>query len=207
MNILLCAATEMEFGNPITSSSHKLDCFVTGVGLVQTAWRLSQKLHSYTPELCIQIGIAGSFDPAITPGMVTLVQQDCFADLGAQDRDGSFLHLTEILPCDNENPFERFYLRPEIPFIAINLPMVNAISVNTVHGHQPEIDQARSKFDAQIESMEGASFFAVCISKNVPCLQIRSISNMVEPRNKSFWQINLAIQNLHKELAAIIEVL
>lgn len=207
MNILLCAATEMEFGNHITSSHHKIDYCVTGVGLIQTAWQLSQKLHSYTPELCIQLGIAGSFDPAITPGMVTLVQQDCFADLGAQDRDGSFLHLTEILPCDNENPFERTYLRPAIPFIPINLPIVNAISVNTVHGHQPEIDLVKSKFDAQVESMEGASFFAVCISKNVPCLQIRSISNMVEPRNKSSWLIKLAIENLHKALTGILDTL
>ncbi|MEO5582139.1 MAG: futalosine hydrolase [Saprospiraceae bacterium] len=204
MNIILCAATELEFGNPKYGISHKIECFVTGVGLTQTAWRLSQKLHSYTPDLCIQVGIAGSFDPMITPGMVTLVQQDCFADLGAQDRDGSFLHLTEILPCNLENPFERLYLRPVIPFMAISLPMVNAISVNTVHGHQPEIDLFKSKYDAQIESMEGASFFAVCMSKNVPCLQIRAISNMVEPRNKSSWQIQLAIDNLHQSLLEII---
>jgi futalosine hydrolase len=207
MNILICAATEGEFGKPLVNSIHKIDYFLTGVGLVQTTWRLGQKLKSYTPDLCIQIGIAGSFDPAITPGMVTLVQQDCFADLGAQDHDGSFLHLTEILPCDDQNPFECLYLRPGIPVAGISLPKVNAISVNTVHGHQPEIDLVKNRFDVQIESMEGASFFAVCMTLGVPCIQVRSISNMVEPRDKSSWQIKLALDNLHPALSDIINTI
>ena len=52
--------------------------------------------------------------------------------------------------------------------------------------------------------MEGAAFFKVCNYFNVPCMQIRSISNRVEKRNKENWDISLAIENLNREVAQII---
>jgi futalosine hydrolase len=50
----------------------------------------------------------------------------------------------------------------------------------------------------QIESMEGAAFFYACRQLNVPCLQIRAVSNYVEKRNRDNWHIGLAIKNLNK---------
>jgi futalosine hydrolase len=38
------------------------------------------------------------------------------------------------------------------------------------------------------------------LNANVPCVQIRAISNFVEKRNKSNWDIGIAIENLNKEL-------
>jgi futalosine hydrolase len=32
---------------------------------------------------------------------------------------------------------------------------------------------------------------------NVPCIQIRAVSNYVERRNRDNWQIGLAIKNLN----------
>ena len=52
--------------------------------------------------------------------------------------------------------------------------------------------------------MEGAAFFYVCLVKNIKFIQIRSVSNFVEERNKKAWKIPLAIENLNKELKNII---
>jgi futalosine hydrolase len=52
--------------------------------------------------------------------------------------------------------------------------------------------------------MEGASVFKVCEEFNVPCMQIRSISNKVEKRNKNNWDLDLAIRNLNIEVEKII---
>ena len=55
--------------------------------------------------------------------------------------------------------------------------------------------------------MEGASVFKVCQEFNVPCLQIRSISNKVEKRNINNWNLDLSIRNLNFEVEKIIKKL
>ena len=55
--------------------------------------------------------------------------------------------------------------------------------------------------------MEGASVFKVCEEFNVPCMQIRSISNKVEKRSKNNWDLDLAIRNLNIEVEKIISAL
>jgi len=56
----------------------------------------------------------------------------------------------------------------------------------------------------QVESMEGAAFFYACLMAEVPFLEIRSISNFVEPRNRDAWDLPLAIGNLNQVLAEIL---
>ena len=52
--------------------------------------------------------------------------------------------------------------------------------------------------------MEGASVAFVANNKSVPVIQIRAISNYVEPRNKANWDISLAIKNLNAFLIDFI---
>jgi futalosine hydrolase len=53
--------------------------------------------------------------------------------------------------------------------------------------------------------MEGASFLFCCLAENIPCAQIRSISNKVEKRNKDAWNFPLALANLQITVWKIIE--
>ena len=55
--------------------------------------------------------------------------------------------------------------------------------------------------------MEGATVFKVCEEMNIPCIQIRSISNKVEKRNKENWNLDLAISNLNIEVEKIVRTL
>ena len=52
--------------------------------------------------------------------------------------------------------------------------------------------------------MEGASFFAACDNNINNYLQIRAISNYVENRDKSKWQMPLAIKNLNEYLITLL---
>ncbi len=52
--------------------------------------------------------------------------------------------------------------------------------------------------------MEGAAFFYACLMTQAPFLQIRAISNYVEPRNKDNWNIPLAIDRLNEVLAQMV---
>lgn len=179
-----------------------IDFLVTGPGSVQTAWAMGKLLSIQKYSLIINAGIAGGFPGKHTIGDVVNVASDCFADQGAEDH-GEFLTLFELnLLEKNETPFANGILRP-IPFGEITfkeIPQTAGITVNKAHGNQLSINRIIKKFNPGIESMEGASVFYCCGMEGIPSIQIRSVSNMVEPRNREAWDIPLAIKNLNKFL-------
>ena len=178
---------------------------VCGVGLVNTAIHSSQVLQKES-DLLILIGLAGAFNRDIEIGTVVSVTEESYGDLGAEDQDGQLLsvHDLDLLPS-NKSPFKNGKLiNPSASEFSF-LPQVSSISVNKVSGSQKSIDLIEAKFGADIENMEGAAFFQVCLSQRKRFLQLRAISNYVEPRNKDNWQINKALVNLTDVLVSIID--
>lgn len=86
-----------------------------------------------------------------------------------------------------------------------NLPPVSGITVNTVHGNSDSIKKVVRRFHPDIETMEGAAFFYACSQQKIPCLQIRAVSNYVAMRNKSAWNIPLAVKNLNETVIKILD--
>ena len=84
---------------------------------------------------------------------------------------------------------------------------VKGITVNTIHGSQEKIQRLKNKYHAEIETMEGAAFFYVCLMEKLPFLQIRSISYFVEIRKVDNWHHPLAIGNLTATILEILEEL
>jgi futalosine hydrolase len=74
-----------------------------------------------------------------------------------------------------------------------------------VQGATQNIENWLKNADADIESMEGAACFYVCLLEKIPFLEVRSISNYVEPRNRANWNLPLAIQNLNQVLVEMID--
>ena len=59
------------------------------------------------------------------------------------------------------------------------------------------------RFDGICENMEGAAAAHLCTLYNIPFIEIRSVSNRVEDRNTSAWNLPLAIRRAQQ---AVIEV-
>lgn len=181
-----------------------IDVLVSGIGPVATSWNMIKYFSSNSiPGLAINIGIAGSYRDQIRVGDVVLPVTDRFADLGVETKDG-FLTLEEAGLADpGRFPFREGILKAENDHIgkvsAICRP-VKAITVNTATGSLQTIERIRKKYDPDIETMEGATFFYICSGERIPFLALRSISNMVEPRDKSRWNIPLALDNLAEKL-------
>jgi hypothetical protein len=76
------------------------------------------------------------------------------------------------------------------------LKSVKGITVNTINAEAKRIERIKSLFAPDTESMEGAAFFYACLKKKIPCFQLRTISNYIEPRNLNNWNIPFAIANL-----------
>lgn len=209
MKILVTAATQFELDGVSSrwregsEKKHTIELLVTGLGSVATAYNLTKALSEDLYDLVINIGIAGSFSDNHPVGTVVGVSRDCFADLGVVDKNGFKTAFDMNLLSLNNIPFTEGWLdcsHLNSYSISKNLPKVKATTVNTVTGTNERAEELKKLFSADIEGMEGAAFFYVCICENIPFLQIRSISNMIGIRDKSKWNIPLALDNLGEAL-------
>ncbi|MBU8893312.1 MAG: futalosine hydrolase [Bacteroidales bacterium] len=212
MKILVVSATEKEIFpalNKIKSFKEDylaVDVLVTGIGAVFTTYSLSRKLSEKEYDLVINAGIAGSFNPELKIGDTVYVESDQFADLGIEHKNEFYTVFEKGFSPENKFPFKNALLENPYEF-DFDLKKVSAITVNTTHGCKKSIDLFKNKFKADIETMEGAGFFYVCLNEGVKFLQIRSISNYVEERNEAKWNIPIAIKNLNQQLLEIIDVI
>ncbi|HEY1005618.1 MAG TPA: futalosine hydrolase [Sphingobacteriaceae bacterium] len=208
MKVLLVSATEAEIAPFLESAGqngvpevagHRVTTLITGVGMVATAFRMGMHLSQNRYDLAINTGIAGAFDRNLQIGRVTAVAEDCFAELGAEDGE-------EFLPIDKLG-FGESRILPTMPGKLPDLPQVKAITVSRVHGNETTIFKTMSRLQPQVESMEGAAFFYACNQVNLPSVQLRAVSNYVERRNRSGWDIPLAIGNLNAALLTYLQEL
>jgi futalosine hydrolase len=205
MQILLIAATAPEI-EPFTVANNKLDVLITGVGIASTIYHLQKRIHQVDYDLIIGAGMAGSFSGEFLPGNVVLVKQDCFADLGMEEKE-IFTPVFETEFADkDEFPFTNGWLMNSADNLNYSeLPKLKAITVSKVSDSELQKKQFIKTFNADIETMEGAALHFVCLQENIPFLQIRSISNYVGERDKTKWKIKEAIKNLNHELQILIE--
>jgi len=183
----------------------KITLLITGVGMTLTAYSLGKMLAQVSFDLVINAGIAGAFDRRVKLGSVVQVISDQFGDLGVEEADGSFTDIHELGLLESmAPPFQGGKLVHPIAQEITFLPSAKGLTVNKVHGCQKSIEAIRNKYDADIETMEGAAFFLVCKMEGVQFLGIRAISNHIEPRNKDNWNLALAIQNLNAVLTELI---
>lgn len=175
---------------------NQVDILISGIGAGTTATNLSFALGQKKYDLVVNVGIAGSFSETLVIGNVVTVREDCFADYGV-DNNGKFESIFEMgLMSSNEHPFSNAKLINT--FSNANYPTVKAITVSTASGSEQVITKWKKYYNPDIETMEGAAVFYSCLMAKIPFVCIRSISNKVEPRNSSAWNIPLAIENLHK---------
>ena len=221
MKILIVAATELEIAPFInhmnemgmkktffeyTMNGHAIFPLTTGIGSTKTAYALATYPSIRQVDLIINVGLAGAYNRSIALGTVVEVYKDKVADLGAEEQDGSLLTVYDLkLEDPNQFPFSDSWLANEKSKIDTGLIKVSSQSANTVSGSSNTI----SKRDgiADLETMEGYGFAYACKCLDAKYLQIRAISNYVEPRNRANWLIHESVDNLSNTLISLIQKL
>lgn len=176
-----------------------IQLLVTGVGMVNTAYAIGKHVN-LTYNLIINAGICGAFKPQFKPGQVLCVTRDCLSEMGAENG-------TEFIPyhelgLGGRNEFTSVISSTYTSLT--NISQVSGITVNTVHGNEKSIEFITTLLSPDVESMEGAAFLMACEALKCDYFQLRAVSNYVEKRDKSKWEIKLAIQNLNQVLLQLI---
>ncbi|MEO8770266.1 MAG: futalosine hydrolase [Ferruginibacter sp.] len=205
MNILYVAATEFEIA-PFLKQKPAADFLITGVGVPLAIYHITKRLQQIDYDLVIQAGIAGSFTTSQPLGKVVFVNKDNFADIGISEKNIFSSMFEKGFMDENEFPFTKSWLEnPEKLMDLFPLEKMNAVTVNMVTDNADHINMLKSKFHAQLETMEGAALHFTCLLEKIPFIQLRSISNYVGERDKTKWEMKKAIENLNKTLLNITE--
>ncbi len=174
-----------------------IDVLITGIGIASTTYSLTKALINKRYDLVLNLGICGSFNTKLTNGTCVNVIQDEFADIGITETDNQFKSLfDETFMSENEFPFVKGKLFNNFDLVNIDLQKVKGITVNATSGNEEQIKMRQEKFKPDVESMEGAAVAFVCLSEGNDYVQIRSVSNPVELRDKDKWDTTLAINSL-----------
>lgn len=222
MKLLMVAATEAEIGplleylnnawtkaesNSYTKNTDLIDICITGVGMLATTYAITKTLLAKKYDLALQAGICGAFDRQLKLGELVYISSEQLGDIGAEDHE----NYIDVFDMGLSGKYIFPFINAELIAPKLSIPLidklisVSGLSVNTVSGNEQTIKKRIDKFDCQVESMEGAAFHYVCLNENISFAQVRSISNYVEPRDKSKWKMKEAIISLNKWLVEFVE--
>jgi futalosine hydrolase len=204
VEVLLLAATELE---ATLLASSRFPLVVAGIGAVNTAHALSEYFATHQkPSLVIQTGIAGAYVPAgISVGSVVLADTEIYGDLGVLMVDGwQPMEAVGIpLVAARDGRPARFNYFPLDETLVARATGIGGslitrtgpfLTLSIVTGVRALGDELHDRFGALCESMEGAAAAHVCALHDIPFLEVRGISNLVEDRDRSKWRITEAAE-------------
>jgi len=208
--LLVVTATDLEMA-PI---SHRLANtpgwipLVTGIGCLESAVALTRFLAETTHPLTgiVNAGVAGAFIGA-GPGVLDLclADQETQADVGIWTPSGIMAFDTIQVPTHFPlvGPLlER--AKNTLQRLGVKFWTGPFVSVLAASGTLARGEALRQQYHALCENMEGAAVARVAQAYQLPCLELRAISNMVEDRDLSRWQIASAMERLAEVLPHLL---
>lgn len=204
MNILVVFPSELEAHNFSVETEHNVEVLVSGIGGFATMYNLTKYCCEHRPDFIIHAGICGSFDKTLEIGETVTVMIDHFADFGVFEEGKWKTGFEMKLISSHKSPFTEGELVATSTDVA-SFPKVMAVTSQTITSLPEQIATLEKKFHPAIETMEGAYVHYVCIKEEIPFIHLRTVSNMVGERDKSRWNISLAVTNLHQAISEVIE--
>lgn len=209
---LLAAATDFECdcARKILVASKDIAFLTTGVGPVETAFSLTAFLcrHSQVSAV-INFGVAGAFlNTDIDMLDICLARHEVLADLGICFPDRIDPLNAESLNIEKEFDLQNTLLRQAQDILKEeNQPFQTGtfVTVNCVSGTTSRGNFLQQTHQAICENMEGAAIARVCRGFGLDCLEIRAISNMVEDRDPSKWQLKQACEKAGSAVTTVVE--
>jgi len=196
------------FIRSVSYNGNDIDILITGIGTVFTTYRLTRVLNQNRYDMIMNTGIAGSFNKELKIGEVVNVVSEEFADLGVERKEEFFTLFESGFVMPDEYPFKNGLLNATYDGLMLKkFRKVHGITSNVSHGNLSSILKMREKYKGDIETMEGAAVFYVGANMGIPCCQLRSISNYVEPHDSTNWNIPLSIENLKSSLIDVFKTL
>lgn len=220
--ILLLVATEREMAPLLALPEFRAlqrDCFgriellVTGVGPVAAAIRLTRWLagREVAPGALsvVQFGVGGGW---VEEGAelldLCIAEREVFGDLGVAVGEQMEYFDEGMIGC--QQYLLDVALRQQLQRSVAGAAGTKSgifVTVQAVSGTSARGNFLHRRWQGLCENMEGAAAAAVCEEFALPFAEIRSISNYVEERDPSRWQLDAACETVAAALPAVVHSL
>ncbi|HEY1656101.1 MAG TPA: futalosine hydrolase [Candidatus Tumulicola sp.] len=196
--ILLVGAVERELTR--WRPHPAVDSLIGGVGPVEAACAVADRLARRPYRLVIGAGIAGAIAGAAQVGDGVIVADDAL-ELSLENGDPIALPSGErVVTRAHSDPALVARLRER------GFPALHGITVARVTGTEATAAQL-ARGGAQVETMEGFAVLRAAERAGVPAIELRGISNRVGSRERSGWNFDAGLAGLDRVLGALLESL
>jgi futalosine hydrolase len=225
--IILACATELERRHALARTGSRpaealrfsfagrdvLAC-VVGVGPVAAALTMGELLARH-PEAdgVLNLGICGSFDPRLPLGTICAASAEIWPEYGVNRTNGTEEAFSfQMLPDVNLTPVNRMDFDPAASARAMGFalpetwPQGPSLTVAGVSGDPERASMLLARHDAATENMEGFSLALAARRRNLPFLEVRTVSNTVGDRDTTRWNFRAALESLQAVLPALCGV-
>lgn len=176
------------------------DAACVGIGLVGFAGNLAKLISENRYGCILLVGIAGALPQSgLSTGDIVRVDEECVGDEG-------YLNGEDFVPYFRKPNLFFASSAKSAPKSIAELPGVRGVSVNTLTANSQILECRARFFGAKVESMEGASAFALAKAFGIESFEIRTISNFTGDTDESRWNIRESLRSLkQKVLIPLIE--
>ncbi|WNF36782.1 futalosine hydrolase [Bacillaceae bacterium IKA-2] len=208
--IMTAVAAEQEAVLRGIKNNSKIDVVAAGVGPVQAGVSTTKALSKANYNLVISVGIGGGFSGHAEMGDVVVATSIIAADLGVQTGDG-FVFIEQLGFGSSQVSIDESLAKKistALKIAELSIKRGPILTVSTVTGTQATTLEMISRVPgATAEAMEGFGVATAAADAGVPVLEIRTISNLVGPRDRSAWQLKEALETLENVSSVLAEVL
>jgi futalosine hydrolase len=213
---LVTAATQFEMDALVRACPPAPDRMhlVTGIGPVDTAVRLTSFLAQSSVPLSgvVNFGVAGAyiFDDRDNAQLldICLAEREVLADFGIcsetlmEPLRGDRLEIVDTFDLDQSllHQAESLLAAASIPYRRGVFATVSCASSTRKRGNM-----LARHHQALCENMEGAAAARACRHFDLPMLELRCISNLVEDRNLQNWQLQKACSRCGEVASLVIK--
>ncbi len=177
-----------------------LEVITVGVGTASAAAGTARALATGDHDLVISAGVAGGMPGRARIGDVVIGTRSIAADLGAESPDG-FLPISQLGFGSETIEVPPLLHHPGAVAGAV-------LSVSTVTGSAASTEQLARRYpDAVAEAMEGFGVATAATQAGVRFAELRTISNLVGPRDRSAWRLTEALAGLTEAVATVTKEL
>jgi futalosine hydrolase len=196
---------------------------VSGMGKVNAAHAATRLIHDHAPFCMLNIGIGGAYPSSgLKVGDIAVASGEVYGDEGVLLKDG--FHCTDLIGIPlvqkarkkyfNEFPADKHLVRKTVSpsLFTFNSSLITVkkgtfLTLSACTGTKKRAIELEKRFGAICENMEGAAIAHICVIHDIPFVEIRGISNMVEDRDTVKWKIRLAAVNCQKTALELIRAL
>jgi futalosine hydrolase len=191
---------------------------VGGMGKTNAARSLAAALERFSVERVIGFGVGGAYPGSgLRVGDLCLASREFYGDEGVLTPDGWMscegigipLLETPLARHFNDFPVDQAWLEAGLGVLRdAGAPCSSGpfVTVSSCSGTAERGDELARRFGGICETMEGAAYAHVAALYELPFLEVRGISNLVEDRDLSRWRLHQAARAAAGALSVLVQV-